>query len=180
MLQASLLTCVISLLLHFHVRNGKLITSISLFNLARFKHSANVIKAVVQGEDGDSIVKMIPKGPVRGPRKARTSLYNFDILDRYLEVPSTPPANIASVNDVGMKEKLEILRTQFALRPIWCRLALHNTTSIPYSELTNLLGHVSYTVHLGAFRDLWVRLGVDPRKDPSLYIYQLVFCQITY
>jgi general transcription factor 3C polypeptide 5 (transcription factor C subunit 1) len=132
---------------------------------------------VVQGaEDGsDPVIKMVPRVPLRGPRKARTSVFNFDIMNRSLQVPTSKPENLPNISDEGMKEKLEELRNLFEDRPIWSRLALHNTTSIPYPELTILLGHLAYTVHLGAFRDLWVRFGVDPRTDRTLFIYQLVF-----
>jgi hypothetical protein len=120
---------------------------------------------------------MVPRIPVRANKnkKARISPYNFDIFDRSLEAPSVTPANLSVIIDKAMKGKLELLRKQFAERPVWCRLALHNTTSITYPELSILLGYVAYTVNLGAFRDLWIRLGDDPRTEPSYYNYQLVF-----
>lgn len=89
-------------------------------------------------------------------------------------MPSARLPNLPDITDPKALEKLELLRQKLSNRPIWSRAALSNVTSLPLHDMKKLLVYVAYTVHTGAFKDCWIRFGVDPRIDPSLYIYQMV------
>lgn len=61
---------------------------------------------------------------------------------------------------------------------MWNRTALkQHLRNIPVYgriDLTNALANIAYFIKTGPFRSIWVRYGIDPRRDKSLRIYQLL------
>eukprot|EP01125_Pyxidicula_operculata_P011073 TRINITY_DN3616_c0_g3_i1.p1 TRINITY_DN3616_c0_g3~~TRINITY_DN3616_c0_g3_i1.p1 ORF type:complete len:635 (+),score=194.89 TRINITY_DN3616_c0_g3_i1:166-2070(+) len=95
------------------------------------------------------------------------SLCSFSQKDIPKEGPRKPKKN-----EIGLYNTLIGL---FQTRPIWSRQALE--ANIPYSSikfLKALLPLVSYTFSDGPWRNCWVRLGYDPRKNPQSRLYQVI------
>ena len=62
----------------------------------------------------------------------------------------------------------------FQERPIWSKNALKAHLEMTPEHYKIILPTVAYFYTTGPWRSLWVRLGYDPRKDPSSKKYQLV------
>ncbi|GAA5995272.1 hypothetical protein JCM5350_008184 [Sporobolomyces pararoseus] len=94
------------------------------------------------------------------------------------KVPSRPDESFlkelkrSELNDVEKRIK-ELLENE---RPVWTRLALLNQLTrdqVKYiSNNKSVWPMVGYTFSDGPFRDLVVRFGYDPRKDPQARFYQ--------
>lgn len=70
---------------------------------------------------------------------------------------------------------LNQLRQMFAKRAIWTRAYILNEFELKYHDIVkNLLGKLAYYFTQGPWRMCWVRLGYDPRTDPSARQYQLL------
>ncbi|XP_053592854.1 general transcription factor 3C polypeptide 5 isoform X2 [Microplitis demolitor] len=89
-------------------------------------------------------------------------------------IPTTPKPGI----DVAMKVKYltnddyKYIHSLFEERPIWSKTALLSKTEYNKDQLRILLPKVAYYFTTGPWRIMWVRLGYDPRKEPSARIYQ--------
>jgi general transcription factor 3C polypeptide 5 (transcription factor C subunit 1) len=98
------------------------------------------------------------------------------------EVPKTPPTPLLSVRSVNIKTQLLVqqLRQLFIQRPIWTRRALLN--NIDREQFGGVFKHayqyVAYMFKSGPWREALVRLGLDPRLDPEMRIYQTMMFQI--
>lgn len=73
--------------------------------------------------------------------------------------------------DVNIKQRVQAL---FQQRPLWTRSALQVELNVQPVRFKLILPVVAYYVVNGPFRTAWVRLGFDPRKDPSTKIYQIL------
>uniref|UniRef100_A0A224YNC4 General transcription factor 3C polypeptide 5 (Transcription factor C subunit 1) n=1 Tax=Rhipicephalus zambeziensis TaxID=60191 RepID=A0A224YNC4_9ACAR len=73
--------------------------------------------------------------------------------------------------DVNIRQRVEAL---FKQRPLWTRSALQVELGVQPVRFKLILPVVAYYVVNGPFRTAWVRLGFDPRKDPSTKIYQVL------
>lgn len=110
-------------------------------------------------------------------RRVHTPRLPFDVD----EVPNDPPANalpLESLDDTA-KQLIAQLRALFDRRPAWTRRALVNqldrekfATAFRYS-----FQYVAYMFRSGPWRESLIKLGVDPRRDPNLRMYQTMFFQ---
>ena len=66
------------------------------------------------------------------------------------------------------------MRQLFDERPIWSKNAIKCKLDIAPDKLKLMLPVVAYYFLTGPWRSLWVRLGYDPRLDPTAKKYQLV------
>jgi general transcription factor 3C polypeptide 5 (transcription factor C subunit 1) len=91
--------------------------------------------------------------------------------------PSAPPLEAETHNFRGL---VTILRTIFARRPIWTRRGLANQfpPNAPIFLAKYAVAYVAYAMRSGPWRDCYVRLGVDPRSDPSYRKYQSLMLQL--
>lgn len=62
----------------------------------------------------------------------------------------------------------------FEERPLWTRSALQVKLEVSPARFKLVLPVVAYYTLTGPFRTAWVRLGFDPRKDPSTKPYQIL------
>ena len=99
---------------------------------------------------------------------------------------NAPDVPICSVDDLppldrlepAMQRLVESARRLFDERPIWTRRALHNRVSakdlavVGANSAKYMYQYLGYIFDSGPWRDAIVKFGVDPRKDPSLRIYQ--------
>jgi general transcription factor 3C polypeptide 5 (transcription factor C subunit 1) len=91
--------------------------------------------------------------------------------------PSAPPLGLEAHNFRGL---VTILRTVFARRPIWTRRGLANQLppNAPIFLAKYAIGYVAYAMRSGPWRDTYIRLGIDPRSDPSFRQYQSLMLQL--
>ncbi|KAM7304704.1 general transcription factor 3C polypeptide 5 [Ixodes scapularis] len=66
------------------------------------------------------------------------------------------------------------VKEAFEERPLWTRSALQVRLEEQPGRFKLILPVVAYYVLSGPFRTSWVRLGFDPRKDPSTKPYQIL------
>ncbi len=59
-------------------------------------------------------------------------------------------------------------------RPLWTRTALQHRVKLKETFLRCLLSVLCYKFLSMPFKNLWVRLGYDPRSDPSSKQYQAI------
>ncbi|XP_076066865.1 general transcription factor IIIC subunit l(2)37Cd [Oratosquilla oratoria] len=115
----------------------------------------------------------IPENIICRTRQRRT---HFAIFLSYRDegVPKGPqPGAISQIHFKFMDNAFhKRLKEEFEKRPIWSKNALRVRLSYNKDKLKYLLPTVSYYFHTGPWRNLWVRFGYDPRKDPKAWIYQ--------
>ncbi|CAN7993076.1 unnamed protein product [Ixodes hexagonus] len=78
--------------------------------------------------------------------------------------------------DPSIQKKVKEL---FEQRPLWTRTALQVQLDEQPSRFKLILPVVAYYILSGPFRTSWVRLGFDPRKDPSTKPYQILDFRIS-
>lgn len=116
-----------------------------------------------------------PKNVLGGIRHRRVKFACFLSFEDE-EVPREPnPAAWKQLEwrppDAGIKKRIEEL---FEQRPMWTRSALQVELSVLPMRFKLILPVVAYYVLNGPFRTAWVRMGFDPRKDPSTKVYQVL------
>lgn len=56
----------------------------------------------------------------------------------------------------------------FEERPVWTKAALtYHVAGVDKNSLRFILASVAYYFTTGPWRNAWVRIGYDPRKDPE-------------
>ncbi|KAI9731905.1 MAG: tau 95 subunit of transcription factor TFIIIC [Cirrosporium novae-zelandiae] len=118
----------------------------------------------------------------QAPMKIRTQ----QITSRVEMVPTSPPQECAPIEvlEPGLQDTISNLRPLLDRRPIWTRRALLNTLANVLKEEPNYMyfrqaiQYVGYIFRSGPWRDVIVRFGVDPRKDPQYRIYQTIMFQV--
>ncbi|XP_042203749.1 general transcription factor 3C polypeptide 5-like isoform X2 [Homarus americanus] len=122
--------------------------------------------------NSDSKSKM-PQNIICRTRQRRT---HFAIFHSFKdeEVPKDPlPGAMSQIRVKFMDNALyQGLKDEFEKRPIWSKNALRVRLDYTKDKLKYLLPTLSYYFHTGPWRNLWVRLGFDPRTDPNAWIYQ--------
>lgn len=108
-------------------------------------------------------------------RKRRAGFSNF-ISFKTPGVPVNPPRGIETAMKVKFLQSshVEKIRQCFNERPIWSKTALMFVTKFSNEQMKVLLPSVAYYFMTGPWRITWVRLGYDPRQDPSARIYQVL------
>ncbi|XP_012262747.2 general transcription factor 3C polypeptide 5 [Athalia rosae] len=114
-----------------------------------------------------------PENVIGKTRKRRAGYSNF-INFHTPAVPTHPPKGIENAMRVKFLQTfhLERVRKFFEQRPIWSKNALMYETKFTSEQLKILLPSVAYYFMTGPWRIMWVKLGYDPRKDPTARIYQ--------
>ncbi|KAK4511326.1 uncharacterized protein ATC70_012541 [Mucor velutinosus] len=133
-----------------------------------YKQNASVVRVRVRQPDGSFSIKLINRNKYQ-------ALETTSIQYEDENVPSKSWHNLKPpVADLEI-EAIQATKDLFEERPIWSRFAIKNKLDVKYHKLIKkALAHVAYTFQNGAWRDAWIKYGLDPRKDPKYYIYQLV------
>ncbi|XP_017878673.1 general transcription factor 3C polypeptide 5 isoform X2 [Ceratina calcarata] len=118
-------------------------------------------------------VSSYPDNVIGKSRKRKSGFSNF-IYFSTPEVPTKPPSGIETAMKVKFIQnvQLEQIRQIFEERPIWSKNAIMYKTKFSSERLKFLLPAVAYYFITGPWKIMWVRLGYDPRKDPSAKKYQ--------
>ncbi|KAG0704432.1 General transcription factor 3C polypeptide 5 [Chionoecetes opilio] len=115
----------------------------------------------------------VPQNIIARTRQRRT---HFAIFHSFKdgEVPQEPlPGAMSQVRVKFMdSDSYQTLKKEFEKRPIWSKNALWVRLDYKKDKLKYLLPTMSYYFHTGPWRNLWVRMGYDPRKEPKAWIYQ--------
>ncbi|KAG1446494.1 hypothetical protein G6F56_009551 [Rhizopus delemar] len=91
------------------------------------------------------------------------------------KIPSESWQLLQVITDTIILQTIELVKKLFEERPIWTRLALKGQMDPKYHKyMKTALVHCAYTFVNGAWRDTWVKYGVDPRKSPEFYKYQII------
>lgn len=124
-------------------------------------------------EKNDDGRTKVPQNIIGRTRQRRT---HFAIFHSFKddEVPKEPlPGALSQVRIKFLDNRsYQGVKGEFEKRPIWSKNALRVRLDYKKDKLKYLLPTVSYYFHTGPWRNLWVRLGYDPRKDPKAWIYQ--------
>ena len=64
------------------------------------------------------------------------------------------------------------IKAMFQKQPIWLRVELLHKSQVLPKHVKMILPVVAYYFSNGPWRNQWVRLGYDPRKDPNAAQYQ--------
>ncbi|OZJ03047.1 hypothetical protein BZG36_03714 [Bifiguratus adelaidae] len=124
------------------------------------------LKQVVDKDTGQSSLKLVWRQPVQRDI-AKYITWNT------LSVPTEPTEEIAKVRSKIPRQRLQELQQLFDREPIWTRSYVVNSVSADTSRyLKKLLPCFGYVFKEGAWRDLWIRWGVDPRSDRQYRFYQ--------
>ena len=125
-----------------------------------------------------------PSGEVEFLNEAKgqhtyTARIPFDAPD----VPRRPPDLAPPVDSAsdGTRDLIREMQRLFEIRPIWTRRALLNQIENEKwrgAVFKQAYQYVSYMFRSGPWREAFIKLGVDPRKDPKLRIYQTIFFQL--
>ena len=91
--------------------------------------------------------------------------------------PSAPPLSSRHPN---FRSIVSVLTELFTRRPIWTRRALLNQfpSTTPLFLVKFGVAYVAYAFRSGAWRDTYIKLGVDPRSSPECRFYQTVMLQL--
>ncbi|XP_033225218.1 general transcription factor 3C polypeptide 5 [Belonocnema kinseyi] len=120
-----------------------------------------------------TVLDMEPDNIIGKTRKRRAGFSNF-VSFNAPEIPSKPPKGIETAMKVKFLQNFHLDRIAklFDERPIWSKNALIFITNFTSEQLKILLPSVAYYFLTGPWRVMWVRLGYDPRKDPTARKYQ--------
>jgi len=128
----------------------------------------SVVKVFVKKKDQEPVLKLINRS-----KKTKLIIATVDLSDPNCTIPTTPPAAVAAHSKYISSTYINEIAELFDKRPIWSRIALvNNLSEDSVKRIKQLLPLVSYTVVHGAFRDCWIKYGVDPRISNDFRIYQ--------
>jgi general transcription factor 3C polypeptide 5 (transcription factor C subunit 1) len=135
----------------------------------RFEPNSWFKMVEVPDENGGRVRKFVPK-KTRAPG-SDDALPNIQFESE--TIPMEPPAEPLGPID---PEVVALLTEMFNAHPVWSRPALEiRLSKYPYNTvMIPCLYQVSYTFSSGPWRLCWVKLGFDPRKDPSSRRYQII------
>ncbi|KIW07341.1 hypothetical protein, variant 2 [Verruconis gallopava] len=99
-----------------------------------------------------------------------------------LTVPDSPPHELPPLETTSprIQDAVRKLRSMFDERPLMQRRVFVNMFPDKQSEneLKTAVGYCGYAFTSGPWRDVVIKFGIDPRKDPQYRIYQTVSYQL--
>lgn len=110
--------------------------------------------------------------PIKTRPKRVHNIYGLT-CDLKQKVPTEPHPQAYGLPQAD-HPKIEELRVLFEERPVWSRTALQYHVKLPQTFLRRLLSVLCYKFLNIPYKNLWVKLGYDPRTDPSSKIYQAI------
>jgi hypothetical protein len=107
----------------------------------------------------------------------KRAYYDFE---NDLPVPSEPlvVSQVLFKTEYSLDEILQKLKDAFILRPVWTLSALGIYLLMDMRSFRMQLPAAAYFVRGGCFRNMWIRLGFDPRLDSSSRIFMMAECRI--
>jgi general transcription factor 3C polypeptide 5 (transcription factor C subunit 1) len=116
----------------------------------------------------------------QAPIKIHTQQCQWDTPTSQVPTTMPPSAPPLEAEAEEFRHLVTILRTIFEQRPIWTRRGIANQlpANAPIFLAKYAIGYVAYAMRSGPWRDCYVRLGIDPRSDPSYRKYQSLMLQL--
>lgn len=105
-------------------------------------------------------------------RKSR-ECYRFD-FNLNAPLPKEPPSADKFNPRKVSQEDFNTIKQLFESRPVWSTNLLRAETKISVARLKYALPFIAYFYVTGPWRNLWLALGYDPRKDFSSRNYQMM------
>jgi len=128
----------------------------------------SVVKVFVKKKDQEPVLKLINRS-----KKTKLIIATVDLSDPNCKIPTKPPAAVTAHSKYISSNYVNEIAELFSKRPIWSRIALvNNLSEDSVKRIKQLLPLVSYTVVHGAFRDCWIKYGIDPRVSNEFRFYQ--------
>jgi len=128
----------------------------------------SVVKVFVKKKDQEPVLKLINRS-----KKTKLIIATVDLSDPNCRIPTKPPAAATAHSKYISSTYLNEISELFDKRPIWSRIALvNNLSEDSVKRIKQLLPLVSYNVVHGAFRDCWIKYGIDPRISNEYRFYQ--------
>ncbi|KAI8966932.1 RNA polymerase III transcription factor IIIC subunit-domain-containing protein [Mycotypha africana] len=132
-----------------------------------YRQSAPVIRVRVKQPDGTYKVKLIN-------RKQMNSQQITSIQYHEETVPTQSLYSLKPFEKDEDKAVCDKVKELFEKRPVWTRFAIKCELQFPGDKISHILVHHAYTFSNGPWRECWIKYGVDPRKDVTYHIYQLI------
>lgn len=120
---------------------------------------------------------------VTGKKQLINASENKVLTAKYIntDVPNVPTRGPSDMPTEGnVLSLIDSLEEAFSERPAWTRRGLLNRLGhLPsFYLLRNALPYVGYMFKGGPFRDVIIKYGFDPRKDPQYRGYQTMFFKL--
>lgn len=133
-----------------------------------YHQNPNIVQTVNQSTGESALIN-----------RSRSRKFQIEYLSHDVEeIPQTRPLEIPREPD--LEKLIEELNEALEERPLWTRRALANRlgNSPRLYLFKTALQYVGYQFKGGPFRDVVIKFGIDPRKDPKYRIYQTIFFKL--
>ncbi|CAO0790251.1 unnamed protein product [Mucor circinelloides] len=131
-----------------------------------YKQNAAVVRVRVRQPDGSFNIKLLNRSKYQTVQVTAIQYEDENAPSKSWHNLKPPATDLE-------KEAIQAIADLFKDRPIWSRFAVKSNLDFKYHKLIKrALVHTAYTFQNGAWRDTWVKYGLDPRKDQKYYIYQ--------
>jgi len=107
--------------------------------------------------------------------RTRQNVYALGVSFQTKEIPMKPHKKAHEGLELVHENNIETIQKLFNMRPIWSRMAIEVHMNVSSSQLRYLLASVAYYWVTGPWRSLWIKIGYDPRKDPSSKMLVMLF-----
>jgi len=128
----------------------------------------------------DTVRQYVPKTMIdsnsENKNKKCQAGFSNNIYFSTVGVPTAAPIGIETAMKVKFPQNahLEKVHQLFEERPIWSKNAIIYKTQFTREQLKILLLAVAYNFKTGPWRNMWVKLGYDPREDINARKYQVL------
>ncbi len=113
-------------------------------------------------------------GHIIGRTRQRRSLYGIFVTYDAERIPDK--ANESALHQLKLKmidkTSVEKVKKLFEKQPVWLKNALAYETGYQHDRLKYILPVVAYYFSSGPWRNQWIRLGYDPRREPDASRFQ--------
>ena len=109
-------------------------------------------------------------GRTRQRRSHHAIFVTYDV-DKVPDQPRDVALNQMKVKFIS-DEDLAAVKAMFQQQPVWSKTALVCSTGISKERVKFILPAMAYYFSTGPWRNQWVRLGYDPRKEPEAAMFQ--------
>ncbi|CDS10849.1 hypothetical protein LRAMOSA11335 [Lichtheimia ramosa] len=136
-----------------------------------YKQASRVLQVRVRQPDGSYAVKLLHKA-TKTDAGRQVIRYNS---------PTVPSQPIITESNLGAEEKrvAEKLGKLFQERPMWTRTGLlHQLPVKDHKYFRSAINLHCYSFRNGPWREMLIRFGEDPRKDPNGHIYQSIILRL--
>ncbi|KAJ3257348.1 General transcription factor 3C polypeptide 5 [Boothiomyces macroporosus] len=159
-------------LFQFELSNGTKVLPPPSFTKLEWHHSYKYVENTIIKEK-DHVGRM--------PKFERSNVVVVDLMNDPIPKECQLDLNELRDSDAQGYEIYQQLVEVFENRPIWTRQALvllPQFHKVKETRLSKILPYVAYHVQTGCFRSCWIKYGLDPKRDKSVRVYQILDLRI--